>query len=170
MKKIQFLLFLLLSVLISSCYTSKFTYDYLSGIHPGMVPDEVMAVLGKPTYRSFDDNVETWEYRDTYSRFDKVIKILFVDNKVSKMDNYADKYMVYPFGDTSTEDKKKEEKEKKKSSDKASSSTKVRVTSDGKHVIQSGSIIVTPEGKHEVVVSDHGGLIITASGEHIIAH
>ena len=58
------------------------------------------------------------------------------------------------------------EQEKK---EKEETSARIRVTTDGKHIIQTGSIIVTPDGKHETVVSDCGGVIITASGEHILA-
>ena len=53
--------------------------------------------------------------------------------------------------------------------EKEETSARIRVTTDGKHIIQTGSIIVTPDGKHETVVSDCGGVIITASGEHILA-
>ena len=53
--------------------------------------------------------------------------------------------------------------------EKEETSARIRVTMDGKHIIQTGSIIVTPDGKHETVVSDCGGVIITASGEHILA-
>ena len=47
---------------------------------------------------------------------------------------------------------------------KEDTSSRIRVTTDGKHIIQTGSIIVTPDGKHETVVSDLGGIIITGSG------
>ena len=62
--------------------------------------------------------------------------------------------------------KKIREQEKK---EKEETSARIRVKTDGKHIIQTGSIIVTPDGKHETVVSDCGGVIITASGEHILA-
>ena len=61
-----------------------------------------------------------------------------------------------------TENEKKDKKE--------DTSSRIRVTTDGKHIIQTGSIIVTPDGKHETVVSDLGGIIITGSGEHIHVH
>ena len=67
------------------------------------------------------------------------------------------------------EDKEEEESAKKEKKEKEETSARIRVTMDGKHIIQTGSIIVTPDGKHETVVSDCGGVIITASGEHILA-
>lgn len=62
------------------------------------------------------------------------------------------------------EDKEEEESAKKEKKEKEETSARIRVTTDGKHIIQTGSIIVTPDGKHETVVSDCGGVIITASG------
>ena len=60
-------------------------------------------------------------------------------------------------------DKKEDDKSSKKDK-KEDTSSRIRVTTDGKHIIQTGSIIVTPDGKHETVVSDLGGIIITGSG------
>ena len=108
MKKNQYLMSLLLVILLSSCFTSRINYEKLSRIQLGMSSGGVIAILGKPTYRSFDKKEDT--------------------------------------------------------------SSRIRVTTDGKHIIQTGSIIVTPDGKHETVVSDLGGIIITGSGEHIHVH
>lgn len=170
MKKIQLLLFLLLAVLFSSCYTSKINYKYLSSVHRGMSPKEVVAIMGEPNFRSFNDEGETWEYRSYYSRFDEVTKVWFEDNKVVKLESFSDRYNYYPFGGSSSDEKKKKEEKEEKSSKKDTSSTKVIVTSDGQHYIKTGSLIITPDGRHETVVSDCGGVIITASGEHIFGH
>ena len=96
-----------------------------------------------------------------------VVNIWFVDDRVTKMKSY------YTNGcmdrNRAIEDKEEEESAKKEKKEKEETSARIRVTTDGKHIIQTGSIIVTPDGKHETVVSDCGGVIITASGEHILA-
>lgn len=164
MKKIQLILALLLVVLFSSCYTSKISYKKMNNIQRGMSPEEVIAILGEPNYRSFDDKGEMLEFRDSEYGTAKVAKIRFVDNKVVEMQSYLDKYYNNSNERTkTTEDSKK--KEAKYSEEDTTSG--VRVTTDGKHVIKTGSIIVTPDGRHEVVVSDQGEVIITASGEVI---
>ena len=84
-----------------------------------------------------------------------------MDNKVVEMESYLDRYDNCRDGNKTSKEKKED-----KSSEKETSS-KVRVSTDGKHFVQMGSILVTPEGKHEIIVSNSGGLIITASGEHI---
>ena len=84
-----------------------------------------------------------------------------MDNKVVEMESYLDRY-----DNCRDENKTSKEKKEDKSSEKETSS-KVRVSTDGKHFVQMGSILVTPKGKHEIIVSNSGGLIITASGEHI---
>lgn len=165
MKKSQTILLLLLAVLFSSCYTlNRISYQYMERIQPGMSPKEVVVILGEPSYRSFDTKCEILEFRDYEYGTAKVIKIWFVDNKVTEMKGYLDKYDSIHRNEVETEKEKKEDKSTEKDT-----SSKIRVTTDGKHIVQMGSIIVTPEGKHETVVSDQGGVIITASGEHIHA-
>ena len=137
MKKSQILMSLLLVILLSSCYASRITYENLSIIQRGMSSKEVIAIMGKPSYRSFDEESEMLEFRTDRNR--------------------------------AIEDKEEEESAKKEKKEKEETSARIRVTTDGKHIIQTGSIIVTPDGKHETVVSDCGGVIITASGEHILA-
>ena len=168
MKKSQILMSLLLVILLSSCYASRITYENLSIIQRGMSSKEVIAIMGKPSYRSFDEESEMLEFRTSESSIAGVVNIWFVDDRVTKMKSY------YTNGcmdrNRAIEDKEeggicKEGKERKKNE----TSARIRVTTDGKHIIQTGSIIVTPDGKHETVVSDCGGVIITASGEHILA-
>ena len=53
MKKSQILMSLLLVILLSSCYASRITYENLSIIQRGMSSKEVIAIMGKPSYRSF---------------------------------------------------------------------------------------------------------------------
>ncbi|MFV0588438.1 hypothetical protein [Bacteroides reticulotermitis] len=164
MKKTQSILLLLLVVVFSSCYTTKITYKYMERIQRGMSPKEVKAILGEPTYRSFDDKGEILEFRSSEYGPAKTIKIRFVDDKVVEMQSYLDRYYDNNCGSGVKE--VKEDKKKPESSEK-DTSTQVRVTTDGKHVLKVGSIVVTPEGNHEVVVSENGGVIVTASGRHI---
>lgn len=91
MKKIQVTLFLLLAIVFSSCFSSKISYDHMERIHRGMFSEGVIAILGKPSYRSFDDNGEILEFRSTEYGTAKVIKIRFMDNKVVEMKSYLDK-------------------------------------------------------------------------------
>lgn len=163
MKKSQVILFLLLTVLLSSCYTNRISYQYMERIQPGMSRKEVVAILGEPIYRSFDAKCEILEFRNS-EYGSKVIKIWFVDNKVTEMKGYLENCDSIHHNGGEIEKEKKEDKSTEKDT-----SSKIRVTTDGKHIVQMGSIIVTPEGKHEMVVSDQGGVIITASGEHIHA-
>lgn len=167
MKKNQYLMSLLLVILLSSCYTSRINYEYLSSIQRGMSPKEVIAIMGMPSSRSFDEKSEMLEFRTSESIYAKVVDIWFVDDRVVKMKSYITGGCVDRNRDE--EDKKEEDKSSKKDK-KEDTSSRIRVTTDGKHIIQTGSIIVTPDGKHETVVSDLSGIIITGSGEHIHVH
>ena len=60
MKKSQILMSLLLVILLSSCYASRITYENLSIIQRGMSSKEVIAIMGKPSYRSF--RVRCWNF------------------------------------------------------------------------------------------------------------
>lgn len=161
MKKIQVIWLLLPWVLLSGCFTSRINYEKMSYIQRGMSAKEVIAILGKPSYRSFDDKSEMLEFRNNEYSTSEVVKVWFVDNKVVEMKSYLDKYDDGCSRRTKTEES--DEKEKKDSG--KSTTAKVRVTTDGKHIVQTGKLIVTPDGKHEMVVSDAGGVIITASGK-----
>ena len=163
MKKSKIILVMLLATLFSSCYTSRINYSNLHCIQRGMTPDEVMEILGEPSYRSIDEKGEILEFRSSEYGTAKVARIKFVNDQLVEMKSYLDSY-----NNCNNPSKPTEEKEEKDSSKKDTSS-RVRVTTDGKHLVQSGSIIVTPEGKHEIIVSDQGGLIITATGELIHA-
>ncbi len=165
MKTMQHVLFLLPVFLLSSCFTNRIAYKQMESIRRGMSAEEVIAILGEPSYRSFNDKGEMLEFREAEYGTSKVVKVWFVDEKAVEMKSYLDRY------DNGCTDRKKagedDEKEGEKKSSGKSGKAKVRVTTDGKHVLQTGSIIVTPDGKHETVVMDAGGVIITASGKHI---
>lgn len=92
MKKNQIFLLLLLAMLLSSCYTTKISYKNLERIERGMFPKEVIAILGKPSYRNFDDKDEILEFRSSEYGTAKVARIRFVDNRVVEMKSYLDSY------------------------------------------------------------------------------
>ncbi|MCS2390803.1 hypothetical protein NXX60_05320 [Bacteroides thetaiotaomicron] len=162
MKKSQILMSLLLVILLSSCYASRITYENLSIIQRGMSSKEVIAIMGKPSYRSFDEESEMLEFRTSESSIAGVVNIWFVDDRVTKMKSYHTNGCMDR--NRAIEDKEEEESAKKEKKEKEETSARIRVTTDGKHIIQTGSIIVTPDGKHETVVSDCGGVIITGFG------
>ena len=88
MKKSQILMSLLLVILLSSCYASRITYENLSIIQRGMSSKEVIAIMGKPSYRSFDEESEMLEFRTSESSIAGVVNIWFVDDRVTKMKSY----------------------------------------------------------------------------------
>ncbi len=107
MKKNQYLMSLLLVILLSSCYTSRINYEKIESYSTRNVFWRVIAILGKPTYRSFDEKEEVLEF--CYGL--NIAKIWFVDDKVTKMKNYYDydcnKIRI-------VEDKKEDDKSSKK--------------------------------------------------------
>lgn len=111
MKKSQILMSLLLVILLSSCYASRITYENLSIIQRGMSSKEVIAIMGKPSYRSFDEESEMLEFRTSESSIAGVVNIWFVDDRVTKMKSY------YTNGcmdrNRAIEDKEEEESAKK---------------------------------------------------------
>jgi len=116
MKKSQILMSLLLVILLSSCYASRITYENLSIIQRGMSSKEVIAIMGKPSYRSFDEESEMLEFRTSESSIAGVVNIWFVDDRVTKMKSY------YTNGcmdrNRAIEDKEEEESAKKEKKEK----------------------------------------------------
>ena len=122
-----------------------------------MSSNEVIAILGEPEFRNFDDKGESLEfYSYKLGAAYKVVKVWFIDDKVVKMDS---QYYIY---DDNCHNKRKNTEKKEENT-----SSGIRMTTDGQQLIQQGSFIQTSDGTTEIVVSDHGGLIITASGKHI---
>lgn len=62
MKTIQHVLFLLPVLLLSSCFTNRIAYKQMESIRRGMSAEEVIAILGEPSYRSFNDKGEMLEF------------------------------------------------------------------------------------------------------------
>ena len=95
MKKNPTFLLLLLTILFSSCYTSAISYNNLNRIERGMFPKDVIAILGEPIYRSFDDKSEILEFRSSEYPPARVVRIRFVDNKVVEMESYLDLSLIH---------------------------------------------------------------------------
>ena len=158
MKMFQIILSLLLFIVVfSSCRTSQISYKRLNDIQYGMSSKEVIAILGKPEFRNFDDKGESLEfYSSKLWAASKVVQVWFIDDKVVKMNSHY--YLHNDNCSNKTKDTEKKEE---------NTHSGIRMTTDGQQLIQQGSVIQTPDGTTEIVVSDHGGLIITSSGKHI---
>ncbi len=162
MKKIQMVLLVLMAAIFSSCTILKetLTYEKMNRIQRGMSTEEVIVILGNPYSRSFNDQGEILEFRDEMYERDKVVRINFVDDKVVQMESFVDKKYSFPTPADSPKEKKKEDSAKDITSG-------IRVSPDGKHYVRAGSIVITPDGRHETIVSEHGSVMVTASGQHI---
>ena len=93
MKKIHIFGVLLLMMLFAGCITAGagFTNEQLSGIHKGMTLEQVKEVLGSPAYRSFDEKGEVWEIRVMVLSGWSVVRVRFVDCKVTEMKSYLER-------------------------------------------------------------------------------
>lgn len=93
MKKIYTFSILLMMILLGSCITTQagYTNEQLSGIHKGMTLEQVTEILGSPSYRSFDDKSEKWEFRTMVLSGWSVVSVYFVDGKVTEMKSYLEK-------------------------------------------------------------------------------
>lgn len=148
MDKLSVFLLLLLAILLSSCgiYNNYgFNYKQLSSLEPGMTLGEVTAVLGDPSFRDFNNEGETLTFRALAAPGWSVVKVKFQEGKVTEMESYLEKPCPAPSSNTVNS-----VNENKGSSGK-DSSTQVIVTSDGKHYIKTGSVVITPEGKHIII-------------------
>ncbi|WP_300702604.1 hypothetical protein [Bacteroides sp.] len=148
MDKVSVFLLLLLAILLSSCgiyHEYGFRYKQLGSVEQGMALNEVTSVLGKPTFRDFNGEGETLTFRALGTTGWSVVKVKFKEGKVTEMKSYLENdFLLSPPRTT------RAVSEKKVSSNDESSS-KIIVSSDGKHYIKMGSIIVTPEGKHIII-------------------
>lgn len=148
MNKVSVFLLLLLVILLSSCGIYNhygFDYKQLSSVERGMTLEDVSATLGKPVFRDFNDEGEILTFRALGTYGWSVVKVWFKEGKVTEMKSYMEKVCPAPPSnkiDSMNEDKDSSSKE---------SDTKVIVTSDGKHYVKMGSVVVTPEGKHIII-------------------
>lgn len=75
-----------LCLLLSSCGMQGLSgSNRLMNVQRGMTIDEVVAVLGKPLYRSFDRSREQYEFHRTISGTDMRIFVAFQDGRVVSM-------------------------------------------------------------------------------------
>ncbi|MDR0989246.1 MAG: DUF4476 domain-containing protein [Prevotellaceae bacterium] len=91
----SYLLLLLLLPLIGGCSAiSTFgkKSDASMQIQKGMRPEEITALMGKPTSRSFDRNSEYWVYRKDVPLYNRqeVIEIGFTDGRVTMLRSYQE--------------------------------------------------------------------------------
>ena len=117
---------LLLVILLSSCYASRITYENLSIIQRGMSSKEVIAIMGKPSYRSFDEESEMLEFRTSESSIAGVVNIWFVDDRVTKMKSYHTNGCMdrnRAIEDKEEEESAKKEKKEKEAKEKAEKET-----------------------------------------------
>ena len=93
MKKIHTFGILLLMMMLVGCVTAGvgFTNEQLAGIHRGMTLEQVKEVLGAPAYRSFDDKGEEGEFRVMVLSGWSVVRVRFVDSKVTEMKSYLER-------------------------------------------------------------------------------
>ena len=148
MKKMSVVLGLLLAVLVMGCgiYESYgFDYKQLSSIERGMSFKEVCTILGEPAFRDLNKEGEAWTFRAYTPAGWSAVKVWFKDGKVDEMESYlADTYPV------TTSRAKSFMKEKQEYSDK-SREKKIRVSPEGKHYIKQDSVVITHEGKQQIV-------------------
>jgi hypothetical protein len=80
-------------ILLGSCISSQagFTNEQLLSIRKGMTLEQVTDVLGSPSYRTFNDKGEEWEFRVFVFSGWSVVKVYFVDGKVTEMKSYLEK-------------------------------------------------------------------------------
>lgn len=93
MKKIHTFGILLMIILFSSCVTARvgFTNKQLLSIRKGMTLEQVTDILGSPSYRTFNDKGEEWEFRALVISGWSVVTVYFVDGKVTEMKSYLEK-------------------------------------------------------------------------------
>ena len=93
MKKIHTFGILLLMMMLVGCVTAGvgFTNLQVSGIHRGITLEQVNGVLGAPAYWSFDDKGEEWEFRVMVLSGWSVVRVRFVDGKVTEMKSYLER-------------------------------------------------------------------------------
>lgn len=106
-------------------------YKRVSAVERGMSVREVVSLLGKPAYRSFNEREETLEFRTDAYGTAKVVKLQFVDGRVVAMDSYLDYRRPGCLHTT-----REEEREKTKEGSSAAPKTTIRVTEEGKHVVE----------------------------------
>ena len=96
MRKVLIAAMLTLSLSSCSSWYSTVT-DNIDRVQLNMTMDEVRHVMGRADYRSFDQNVETWEYRTRVFDGDyDVVKIEFHDGRVTSMNSFREVHPKFP--------------------------------------------------------------------------
>lgn len=84
---------LLICFFCGSC--SALIYDYsgnqVKAIRKGLTQQNVVDLMGEPTYRRFNDSGEEWEYRGYISNAGwSIVRVNFVDHRVVGLDSFRD--------------------------------------------------------------------------------
>lgn len=107
--------------------------------------DQVCAILGTPQYRDLSSDGEAWTFRAPALGGSSVVKVWFKDGRLDEMKSYLETTQQSV---TSRDVSSASESSKSSKSSATSDDTKIIVSSDGKHYIKTGSLLITPEGKH----------------------
>lgn len=75
---------------LSACSLGTYfqSKQVLNKIHSGMTDEEVCALIGKPDFRRFNQDIEEWEYRKWISGNNTVILVNFENGRVISMDSF----------------------------------------------------------------------------------
>ncbi|MDR0939995.1 MAG: DUF4476 domain-containing protein [Mediterranea sp.] len=86
-KKLRVACALVLVAALSGCGTYR--ASQIMDIHPGMTQKEVSELMGKPTFRRFNNGVEEWEYEQVgnYFQWPRRVFVTFENGKVIGMDS-----------------------------------------------------------------------------------
>lgn len=98
MKKISVIVGLMFVILLmGSCTSLNTPIKSMMAIEKGMSKDEVLKHLGRPSYRSFDDELEIWEFRTLLVTGNtSVVTVYFLDNAVNRMDTHEELRVYEP--------------------------------------------------------------------------
>lgn len=85
---------------LTSC-NSLFSFttvaDQAVDIQPNMTMDDVLRIMGKPYFRSFERDLEKWEYRTRLLDDDyNVVAIVFHDGRVTSMNSFREVHPKLP--------------------------------------------------------------------------
>ncbi|NCC09531.1 MAG: outer membrane protein assembly factor BamE [Bacteroidia bacterium] len=77
--------------MLASCTSFKTPIKKMMAVEKGMTKNQIVDVLGSPSYRSFNDEKELWEFRQFLAGGNtSVILITFIDGRVEKMDTFEE--------------------------------------------------------------------------------
>ena len=91
MKKILAICLIAALTLLTSCASLYPSTKKFMAVEKGMTKSEVTKCLGHPQYRSFDRDIEIWEFRALLLSGNTSVAIVhFIDGKVERMDTFEE--------------------------------------------------------------------------------